>query len=272
LKISMFTSGFMRYPLERAFKEAHNCGYDGIEIWGGRPHAYAPDLRDGDLEKIIKFSRDYNLPIVGYTPETNAYPFNLMAPEAKMRREAVKYVKLCLEMAKEMGAGFTLISSGHAGNCTDIEENWRVFLEIIHELAEHAEKVGQDLILEALTPYESNLITRADDLVKVLREVKSPRLKTMVDVVPPFVLNEPVMDYFYKLGDKLAHIHLIDSDGKSDTHILPGDGVMPLRQLLATIREYGYDKYYTIELVTAYINEPALFARLAIDRVRELSA
>lgn len=268
MKISMFTSGFARYPLEKAFKEAQNCGYDGIEIWGGRPHAFAPDLRDGDIEKLKRYSKEYNMPIVGYTPETNAYPFCLMAPEKKMRREAVELVKLSLEMSKEMGANFTLISSGHAGNCTDREENWKIFLEMMQEMSEHAEKVGVDLLLEALTPYESNFITSSDDLVKVLKNVKSPRLKTMVDFAAPYVVNEPIMDYFDKLGDKIEHIHLIDSDGHSETHFMPGDGVIPFRQLLPKIKEYGYDKYYTIELVTAYMNEPALFAKLAIERVK----
>ena len=43
MKFCMFTSGYMRDPLEKAFRDAAELGYDGIEIWGGRPHAYAPD-------------------------------------------------------------------------------------------------------------------------------------------------------------------------------------------------------------------------------------
>jgi len=35
MKIGMFTMGYMRYPLERAFADAKRLGYDGIEIWGG---------------------------------------------------------------------------------------------------------------------------------------------------------------------------------------------------------------------------------------------
>lgn len=271
MKISMFTCGFQRYPLEVAFKEALRCGYDGIELWGGRPHAYAPDLKDGDIEKIKELSRNYDMPIVGYTPETNGYPFNLMAPEKKMRKEAVELIKLSLEMGKEMGAPFTLISSGHAGYGTDPEENWKIFIEIMQELSEHAEKVGTNLVLEALTPYESNLITNSSHLVRVLKEVKSPNLKTMIDFAAPFVSHEPIMDYFDKLGDEnITHIHLIDSDGQSDSHIIPGDGIIPLKQVLSQIEGRGYKGYYTIELVTAYMNEPSLYAELALNRVLEL--
>ena len=44
LKVGMFTSGYQRNPLEHCFMDAKEYGYDYIELWGGRPHAYAPDL------------------------------------------------------------------------------------------------------------------------------------------------------------------------------------------------------------------------------------
>ena len=32
MKISLFTTGFAKYPIERAFEVAARCGYDGIDI------------------------------------------------------------------------------------------------------------------------------------------------------------------------------------------------------------------------------------------------
>ena len=32
---------------------------------------------------------------------------------------------------------------------------------------------------------------------------------------------EPVMSYFDKLGDKLRHLHIVDSGRASDTHYIP---------------------------------------------------
>lgn len=37
MKISFFTASMHRYPLEKCFEVASEFGYDGIEIWGGRP-------------------------------------------------------------------------------------------------------------------------------------------------------------------------------------------------------------------------------------------
>ena len=47
MKLGMFTSGYQRNPLEHCFQDAKRFGYDFIELWGGRPHAYAPDLKAG---------------------------------------------------------------------------------------------------------------------------------------------------------------------------------------------------------------------------------
>lgn len=45
MKIGMFTSGYQRNELEDIFRDAKRFGYDYIELWGARPHAYPFDLK-----------------------------------------------------------------------------------------------------------------------------------------------------------------------------------------------------------------------------------
>ena len=103
LKVGMFTSGYQRNPLEHCFMDAKEYGYDYIELWGGRPHAYAPDLKAGDINEVRRLIEKYEMPVLGYTPEHNAYPYNYMIGSEAQRRDAIDYLKLSLEMAKEMG-------------------------------------------------------------------------------------------------------------------------------------------------------------------------
>ena len=125
-------------------------------------------------------------------------------------------------------------------------------------------------VLESLTCYESNLCTSAGELAQALDEVGSPALLGMCDVVPPAAAGEPVENYLDLLGDRLAHLHLVDSDGRSDSHLLPGDGALLLPELLRDLSDRGYRGRATIELVTAYLAEPALHARRALERVRAM--
>ena len=98
MKLGMFTSGYQYYPLEAAFQDAKRIGYDYIELWGGRPHAFPPDLKRGGIEQVKKLIEVYEMPVHVYTPEHNAYPYNYMIGDSSQRKEAVDYLKTAIEM------------------------------------------------------------------------------------------------------------------------------------------------------------------------------
>lgn len=272
LKVGMFTSGYQRNPLEHCFMDAKEYGYDYIELWGGHPHAYAPDLKAGDINEVRRLIEKYEMPVLGYTPEHNAYPYNYMIGSEAQRRDAVDYLKLSLEMAKEMGAEFVLTSPANGGYLATYDQLWSRLEKNIQELGDYAAKLEIKLVVEALTPYESNFFTRANDLVELFRRVDNPYVVGMCDIVPPFVQHESIMAYFDKLGNKMDHMHIIDGENGSDTHMIPGEGNIPIKEMLYEMKRIGYDKTATLELVTNYINEPRFYAKRAIDNMRELMA
>ena len=272
LKVGMFTSGYQRNPLEHCFMDAKEYGYDYIELWGGRPHAYATDLKAGDINEVRRLIEKYEMPVLGYTPEHNAYPYNYMIGSEAQRRDAVDYLKLSLEMAKEMGAEFVLTSPANGGYLATYDQLWGRLEKNIQELGDYAAKLEIKLVVEALTPYESNFFTRANDLVELFRRVDNPYVVGMCDIVPPFVQHESIMAYFDKLGNKMDHMHIIDGENGSDTHMIPGEGNIPIKEMLYEMKRIGYDKTATLELVTNYINEPRFYAKRAIDNMRELMA
>ena len=87
MKLGMFTSGYQRNPLEHCFADAKEYGYDYIELWGGRPHAYAPDLKAGDINEVKRLIDKYEMPVIGYTPEHNGYPYNYMIGSESQRED-----------------------------------------------------------------------------------------------------------------------------------------------------------------------------------------
>ena len=272
MKIGMFTSGYQRNPLEHCFQDAREFGYDYVELYGARPHAYAPDLKRGDIEEVKRLSDQYEMPVVGYVPEHNLYPYNYMIGSEAQRLDAVEYLKLGLDMAKEMGASFMMTSPANGGYLATYDDLWPRLEKTIRELGEHAAKREVKLVVEPLTPYESNFFTRANDLVELFRRIDNPWIVGMCDVVPPFVQHESIMAYFDKLGPKMDHMHIIDGEQGTDSHIMPGEGSMPLQELFFELKRIGYEGTATIELVTAYINEPRMYARRAIRNIRAMMA
>ena len=268
MEIGFFTSGYLHLSLEDAFRDAKRFGYDYVEVSGFRPHAYAPDLVKNGAAEIRALSKKYGMDVRGYAPEINGYPYNFMCGDEDMRRDSVDFFKVCIDAAKIMGAQFTLISAGHAGWYITREEMWKRLVDTVGELSEYSEKAGLKLVLEPLAPAETNVLNNAIDLAAVIKEVDSPALVGMCDVVPPFLIGEAIMSYFRNLGDKMYHMHLIDCDGSSEDHVVPGDGIMPLGELIGELQAIDFKGTATIELVTKYINEPTLYAKRAIDVVR----
>ncbi|NCB41426.1 MAG: fructoselysine 3-epimerase [Clostridia bacterium] len=268
--IGLFTSGYQRNPLEHAFEDAKRFGYDYIELWGGRPSSYAPDLKAGEIDNVLRLIDKYEMPIVGYSPEANNYPYNYMIGSESQRQEAVSYLKLCFDMAKRMGAEWTLVSTGHAGYYATHEEIWARLEKTLKELTEYAQSIGHTVLMETTTPWETNVIKNSNDLGELFKRVPSRNLVGMLDIVAPFVQDESIFAYFDKLGDKMRHLHIVDSNGTDETHVMPGEGIMPMKQILQELVHMDYKGTATIELVTAYIREPRMYAKRAIDNVRDM--
>lgn len=265
----LFTCGYQRLPLEKAFEDAAAFKYDYIELWGGYPHAYAPDLAAGDADSIRRLTEKYQMPVRIYTPEHNAYPFNYMLGSERQWKNSMDYLVLSLRCARDLGAEKMLISVGHGGFVPNDERKTRL-MQSLRYLTHEAERLALPIVLETLTPYESNSCTLLSELCEVLDEINSPFLLGMCDVVAPFVQKEDPADYAKRLGSRMAHLHLVDNDGASDTHLIPGEGKMNLRKILSDIRSAGYDGTATLELVTNYINDPSHAAKLALKRAKEL--
>lgn len=270
IKTALFTAGFSKYPIERAFQAAAKNGYDGIEIGGFRPHAYAPDLAKGGAKKIRKLSADYGLPIVSYAPENTGSPYSLVFEDPVMNAESIEYFKLTLDMAKEIGSEYCMFACNHPGYGRNKEDVKKLFIENMQILSEYAEKIGQTIILEPVTPYEGTIITTSDDVYWALEQVNSPRFKCMLDLACPLTCREPICSYFEKMGKDVKHIHFIDCESTSEDHLIPGDGEMDFPRIVKYLKEINYDGYLSLELFSRYENEPDFSAERGYQVIRSL--
>lgn len=270
MELGLFTCSYQRYPLEKAFEDAVRFGYDYIELWGGYPHAFTEDLKSRGTAEIERLIQRYGMPVRCFTPEHNGYPYNYMAGDEFQWERSMVYLETAIEMAAAMGAFYMLFSAGHAGyQITQAKIDMRL-RRSLERLVHKAEQQKVTLLLEPLTIYESNVITGLNELEKALDAVPSPALAGMCDLAVPFTTGEPASEYVRRLGSRFCYLHVIDNDGVSDSHILPGDGRLPLAGILKEITEAGYNGSATIELVTGYLKEPSVYARIAVDRVRTM--
>ncbi len=259
-------------PLEACFRAAAENGFDGVEIWAGRPHAFPDDLDACAVKRIRGYQRAYHLETPVLTPNVLGGNYRLTSTDAAERGEAVSLFIRHIDAAEALGCASVLVVADHPGYAADAGEVWRVFSDAMHTLAEYGKPRGVRLMIEPLTPMESPVVTTADDCVRLLRDADSDNLYAMMDLAPVAVANEPIGSYFDKLGDRLIHIHICNTDGCTDAHRRLEDGVLPMADVFSVFRRHGYDGWVCAELYSEQYRDPELMTVNTARILRDMRA
>lgn len=236
---------YVRYPIEYFLDSVKRFGFANIELFGALPHFYIEDVDDELIGRVTAGCRQRGLNIVSYTPAQGAYPVSISIDEKTARSRSIRMAKKSIETAEKLGAATMLISPGFGYQNQPHEARWYLCHEALEELAEHAQAHNIILMIEPLTPTTSNVINTSEQSAKMIAEVGSPNLKSMMDIGVMNFMGESVDSYFANLGGNLAYIHFTDGPGM---HVALGDGTFPMADYLKQIRQHGYHGYLSFEI------------------------
>jgi fructoselysine 3-epimerase len=273
-RIAVMNVQYVQYSFSYFLNSMETCGVKNIELWTGSPHFYYEDYSTlTETYKKIKDLKaqmdDKGMKVICLTPEQLNYPINLAAVDQHLRNRTIDYFIKHMEMALEFGTNQLFITSGVGLRDVPREECWKYSRESLRILAEKAEKLGVNLMMEQLQPYESNLITTCQDMVRMVREVDSQALKCCVDVVAMAVVDDALEDFFHQLGDNIQHIHLADGDPSG--HYILGDGNLPINKYLKTLQQREYSGHITLEINDSiYLTDPHRALKKSTDYLKSL--
>lgn len=270
MKFGLISLDFRRFPLEKCFATAKKLGFQAVELWGGRPHAYPFDMGRDEVDAIMQLKQKYGLEIPMYTPNAMGLPFNLCSASAQERSEGMAYHKLAVDVAASLEIPRMLVVADHPGFEVNLSEVRKIFTDEMGELALYAGKKNVTLSVEPLTPMESPVITSSDDCLNLLRDIDSPNLHFVLDIVPPTIIAEPLSNYFTKLGDRVDHVHISNNDKRTDAHLELDNGCLNIADVLRTIELYGYDRHVIVELYSVSLNNPELVVANAARVLSEI--
>ncbi len=118
MKVSLFSTGFSNWPIERTFAAAAANGFDGVDIGGFRPHGYALDIL-GDVAdirtRILACVEKYQMPIVSYVPENTGSPHSFVFQDKALNEISVEYFKSTVDAAKAIGAPLLMLAVNMPG-------------------------------------------------------------------------------------------------------------------------------------------------------------
>lgn len=270
MRTSLSTFLYFYYSLEDAIRRAAVAGFDAIDIWGGRPHAYRNDLREHEIRHIKDLVDDLGLEIASFIPAQFPYPTSLCSPIKHIRMDSVHYIKDSIETAARLGAPIISLCPGHTLNDQDLDDGWEQLADSLLRICEFAGNYEVLIGIEPADKYETDLINTTIQAMDMIDQLGCDNLGVIFDTGHAFVMGEDTAAAIDSLGDRLFHLHVSDNDGKRNQNLIPGQGNYDFLALINALRLTLFDGFLTAQLGWDYITDPDPAAIEAQDYLENL--
>jgi len=277
-----YTNG--RYTIEDAIRRIAKSGYAGATILADKPLVWVPEITQSQIRSIKQVLQETGLQAssvngftaAGYYGDLKTAPGQKFGPifsdaDPKMRAWKVVYTKKVVDLAHELGTRDVSIGSGYPPQGVDRETAWNQMREAIEECVAYAEKKDVRLNIE----YEPDLLVGGEeDAARILKEIPSPNFGLNFDIGHSFVCGENVVDQIRRFRDRIhaADFEDMGVDEKGNrvhAHMVPGEGVMPLEEILRTFLDVGYDGWHVVELYN-HFRHPAKVTNESMRYLRKI--
>lgn len=270
------------WDFERVADYVRSAGYDAIEINGFRPHPhdedYGSDERCTDLSAPLA---ERGLGISAFAPDFRSTP-----PTDVPLADYLARIDSTVGFCRRMGIGILRTDTISPPGPFDRERFGRLTTAWM-EAAKRCADAGIGLVWEFEPGFWLN---RPSEVQRVLDVVDHPSFGVLFDTShaytgavvgarqgpEPELLDGGVVEYAARLGDRIHHLHLIDSDGSlhdedTSAHIPFGQGRIDFAAVLDALPGNGLDlPWWTIDFCFCATTETD--GRLAVDFVRDLLA
>lgn len=276
------------WSLESAIERIAKEGYAGVGILADAPLIWLPDLSANERSEKIRSLREVlassgiavssvnGFTAAGYYGARDTAPGQQFGPsfsdaDQELREYKVNYTRLVVDLAADLNCPNVSFGSGYPPEGVEREEAWQWMSEAIAKAVDYAQSKGVRLNLE----YEPDLlIGGADDAARLLEEMPSASLGLNFDIGHSFVCGEDVVKEIHRFGDQIHGVDFedigVDETGKPvHAHQVPGQGVMPLEDILRAFEEIGYDGWFTVELYN-HSHHPEYVTRASMEASRQI--
>src|SRR5215218_4950490 len=251
MRIGIFARTFARSSPEGVFEALVGYGLGETQFnmsvagLSSLPDEIAPAL--ADRVRVAAAGRQIALAAVSGT-------FNMIHPDEEVRRDGLRRLGVLAGACDRLGTSTVTLCTGtrdqqdmwrrHQDNARP--EAWRDLLATMQEGLETAEEHGVTMAFE---PEAANVVDSAEKGRRLLDEMRSPRLKVIMDAANLFDAKEPTRrlsrseeileEAFELLGGDLLLAHAKDVNGSGEV-VAVGKGDLDYDLYLKYLNEVGY--------------------------------
>jgi len=224
--------------LSDALKRIKELGFKYVDLLGAghcNPYQFDKDTR-ALIGKIIE---KYDLTISSMV----MLPLlvgNIASSSPEVRDRCLEYVKMCIDLTKELGGKQVLMDAGEKEIYQPIDIAWEISKSFIVKCAEYALKKEIILTLE-LEPCVYSIVRDVPSMYKMLKEVNLPNVLANIDIGHLAITRESPEE-LEQLRGLIIHAHISDNDGYVHANDVIGTGVTLVKEYLEKIIDLGIEE------------------------------
>ena len=246
MRLSFSTLGCPGWSFEQIMENAHEMGYEAVELRG-----VGNQLRMEALECM----RPENRSALKCLLEKNQIKLcgagtSVQFHDAEKYEEALEEGRLALQLCTELGIPFIRVFGNTFPEGEPKEAVMRRVEEGIASLCDYASSLRPSDPVQVLLEIHGdfNSLPVLNQLCEALEN--EPGFGLIWDVYHSWLWHgENFLPFYEALRSRIRHVHLKDcvlEDGKPKL-CLPGEGVLPLKEMIKQLQADGYTGFYSFE-------------------------
>lgn len=264
MQIGLNGATTMRADLETDIRAASEAQFDWLEIWAAKLRAFLESHNTTDLNRLFA--------------KQNLKPYSINSIERITFRNADEHRSLLAEcdalcgVASELNCPFIVVVPSPLPAGVTRSEVVEQSARVLDELGRIAERRGVGLAFEFLGQSDCSVQTLAlaDEIV---REVNRDNVGLVIDSFHFYTGGSTIGSIAALDPDRLFIFHVNDAENLpreqlEDRHrLLPGLGILPLREIINALKTIGYDRVASVEIF-----RPEYWRRDPFELAREARA
>lgn len=258
MKFSQSSFVYFNYSVEDAIRKVKEAGYQGIDLWGGRPHTYHVDMNKDRVEQIRGVLKETGLEVPCFIPAQFRYPTHIASPYESVRSLSVDYLRGSIDAALKLGCNKVSLCPGHSLHHQGKANAMKVLVKSSREIMDYANDKGVKIFMEPAHAFETDLLLTVAQTIDFIQTYNMDGMGVCLDTGHCHVNGESLAESLKDIhAQKIPlHVHIDDNHGSSDDHLIPGEGNIDFVPFFKALKEIGYDGFVTAELGWKYTQDP----------------
>lgn len=267
MKLSFSTLGCPNWDIRRIVEFARRYRYDGVELRGaGRQHI-SLEISPLERREIKNLFEDNGLEICCISAYTR-----FASPIKEERDTNVETLVRYCELAKEMGSSIVRSFIGDVPKDVKESDYMNYIPEALHSVGERIKDLGVDVVIETHDYFSTGRL-----ISEIIKRTESENIKALWDVWHPYRSGESPKETLEYLRPYLRHMHIKDAKKLDDNWqlVLPGEGDIPLLEVINLLKEVSYSGYLSFEWEKMWhpeIPEPEIAFPKYVEYMRSILA